>query len=103
LSVTQQTPQSTVPIASNEVDNTTPSVAIATQTPFHSVPVSVIPSLSSQLAAAPVAPAKSVPAAYNPRLNPYLNQHFATQGSFSQGALQGRMPYARAVSLEPAK
>jgi len=103
LSVTHQNSQSTAPIASNNVGSPVPSVAIATQRPFQSLPVPVIPSLSSQLAAAPVAPAQSVPAAYNPRLNPYLNQHFATQGSFSQGALQGRMPYARAVSLDPAR
>lgn len=104
LSVTQQNPQSTTPIASNDAVNATPPVAMAAQPQFQvqPLPVPVIQSLPAKLAAIPVAPAQSVPAAYNPKLNPYLNQHFATQGSFSQGALQSRMPYARAVSIEPA-
>ena len=103
LSVTQQNPQSTTPIASNDAGNITPAVTIAAQPQFQPLPIAVVQHLPSQLAAAPVVPAQSVPAAYNPKLNPYLNQHFATQGSFSQGALQSRMPYARAVSLESAK
>ncbi len=41
---------------------------------------------------------KSVPVVNNPELIPYLNQHFATQGT-----LQSRMPYVRAVSYESGK
>ncbi len=40
-------------------------------------------------------PAQAIPAINNSELNPYLSQHFATQG-----ALQSRMPYVRAVSYE---
>ena len=107
LSVTQQNPESTTPVASNDAVNIAPAVTVAAQSPAQlqaqPLPVAVIQNLSSQLAAASVPQAQSVPAAYNPKLNPYLNQHFATQGSFSQGALQSRMPYARAVSLESEK
>jgi len=44
------------------------------------------------------APVQSMPAASYSELNPYLNQHFATQGT-----LQSRMPYVRAVSYESGK
>ncbi len=64
-----------------------------------SVPVAIVQRpLSAQLAAAPVAPTQSVPASNTVELNPYLNEHFATQG-----ALQSRMPYVRAVSYESKK
>jgi len=113
LSVTQQNPETTIPVASNDAVSVAPAVAVAAQTQssaqspaqfqVQTLPVAVLQNLPSQLAAAPMPQAQSVPAAYNPKLNPYLNQHFATQGSFSQGALQSRMPYARAVSLESEK
>lgn len=41
------------------------------------------------------APVQSIPVANHRELDPYLDQHFATQGT-----LQSRMPYVRAVSYE---
>ncbi len=49
-------------------------------------------------ATSPMLPTQSVPVANNAALNPYLNEHFATQGT-----LQSRMPYVRAVSYESEK
>lgn len=61
----------------------------------HEAPAPVM--VASDKASAP-APIQSVPVSRQSELNPYLNQHFATQGT-----LQSRMPYVRAVSYESEK